>query len=375
MMGIFHNYTEPTFILIGLLLGFFYGLDGWQGSPEAVSFRKSARAKNLLYVLGGALTTFLTSLIFEDVSKARLLLFYFSAFVFGSAVVVIGIGVVLFIKYAYVKFVTPEQYPAPPFSPLIDYFFYGYRFVREEFSKGIDRREEENNEKRKEFLPEYGKQVSHAAAAVSGYTNNPNEANRTEIARTILASICAVMHLYHPDERDLWFNANCMIAYDRKHLTEEVLGKALFTWGDTSRYGYYLSLYAYADDKGAQSFSLPVEAKNSADSYRNILPGAPKAFLVNETVIFDSIKDIEYPEGVPKEVRAQIGTYFGSRTTFKSFACLNILHGSRQVGVVNIESSRPNIFGINQEHKEELEALLFPFCFLLGFLNFEGVEL
>jgi hypothetical protein len=368
MMGIFENLTEPAFLLIGLLLGLFYGFDGWQGSPEKIAFSKSARAKNLLWVLGGALTTFLTGLIFEEVSKARLLLFYLLAFVFGAALVVVGIGIVLLIKYTYIKAVTPEQYPAPPFSPLIDYLFYGYRFVREEYSKGLLRRDQQNQEKRNEFLPEYGKQVSHAVAAVSAYADNPNDITRAEITKTILTAICFVMHLYHPNERGLWFNANCMIAYDRNRVPPDVKKRVLFTWGDLDRYEYYLLLYAYADSKGAQNFSLPVEPKNVGDSYNRVLPGAPQAFLLNETVICDNIRDIQYLEAVPSSVREQIGAYFQGRTTFQSFACLNVAFGGRQVGLVNIESSHRDIFGANQEHKAELEALLFPFCFLLGFL-------
>jgi hypothetical protein len=367
-MGIFNNFTEPTFALIGLALGVLYGLDGWRGTAAELSFFREPRVKNLMWVLGGAFAGFIGSLVFEDVSKARLLFYYFLLFIIGSSLVVVGWGVVILLTYTYIRLFHPDKYPPPPFSPALDYFFYGYRFVREEYAKGLVKLDEQVREKRQEFLPAYGSQVSKAAAAVSGYASDPSEWKRADITKTILSAICAVMHLYHFRSRGLSFNANCMIAYDKDSVTEPILKKLRFKWGNVQRYKHFLALYVYADDKGAQDFSLPVEDGNNPDAGKNILPGAPAAFLVNETVVVDNINDLLYADGVPVEVRNQIDTYFKGRKSFQSFACLNILYGGRQVGLINIESNRPNIFGKKQEHKDELESLLFPFCFLLGFL-------
>jgi hypothetical protein len=41
-------------ISVGFAMGVFYGLDGWNGSKKIVQFKDSARAKNLLWVAGGA---------------------------------------------------------------------------------------------------------------------------------------------------------------------------------------------------------------------------------------------------------------------------------------------------------------------------------
>lgn len=369
-MGIFNNFTEPTFALIGLALGVLYGLDGWRGTAAELSFFREPRVKNLMWVLGGAFAGFIGSLVFEDVSKARLLFYYFLLFIIGSSLVIVGWGVVILVTYTYIRLFHPDKYPPPPFSPALDYFFYGYRFVREEYAKGLVKLDEQIREKRQEFLPAYGSQVSKATAAVSNYTSDPNEGKRADITKTILSAICAVMHLYHFNEKGLWFNANCMIAYDRQSVTNAMLDKLRYWSVDKRRYKHYLylSLSAYADPKGAQDFSLPVEDENAPEAASKTLPGAPAAFMLNETVIVDNINNLAYAEGVPAEVKDQINSYFKGRKSFQSFACLNIVYGGKQVGLVNIESNKPNIFGEKQEHKDELEALLFPFCFLLGFL-------
>jgi len=371
-MSIFNNITEPTFALLGFAVGVIYGLDGWRGSSDNLSFFRQPRIRNLSWVIGVGFLGFLSRLVFEDVSRARLLFFYFLAFVIGTIIIVVGWGLIIFVSYSYERIFHPDKYPPPPFSPFIDYFFYGYSFVREEYSKGLERLKNQIDEKRHEFLPEYGGHVSKAIAAISAYTSTPTEERRAEITKAILDAICAVMHLYNFKVRDLKFNANCMIAYPKDTVPEAVLTKLKFGWGDRARYAHYLALYVYADNKGAQDFSLPVEDGNLPGAANSILPGGPQAYLINETVIVDNTQDMAYALGVPGGIREEIRNYFKGRKSFQSFACLNIVYGGRQVGLVNIESNQLAVFGNNQEHKDELESLLFPFCFLLGFL-IEGV--
>ena len=48
--------------------------------------------------------------------------------------------------------------------------------------------------------------------------------NQLNITQTILSILCAVMHLYHFDDREIYsFNGIGMIAYDRDEVTEEML--------------------------------------------------------------------------------------------------------------------------------------------------------
>src|SRR5258708_7021299 len=153
-MGIFNNVTEITFALIGLALGVLFGLDGWRGTTgQDGSFLKQPRVRTLTWVLGSGFLGFLGSLVFEDVSRARLLFYYFLFFIVGSFLVVVGLGGLVFVTYAYTKLFHPDKYPSPPFSPALHYFFYGYTFVRQEYAKGLVILDEQISEKRQELLP------------------------------------------------------------------------------------------------------------------------------------------------------------------------------------------------------------------------------
>lgn len=365
---IFSNFTEPALLLLGFLLGLFYGFDGWRGSAENLPFNQTPRVRNLLWVVGGAFSSFAASLFYGDVSRPRVLLFYLIGFIVGGLGSVVGWGILILFKYSYIRFRHPEDYPPQPFSPVFDYFQYGYHFVKKDYAEGLKRLNEQNSKKRRELLPAYAEQVSLAVAAVSSYLSDPTDKKRFDITRSILKAICAVMRLYHVQVRALSFNANCMVAYQRDDAPDEMAKRLKFAWGDLSRYDYYLSLYAYAEPKGVQNFALPVEPKNDPHSWRKMLPGAPEAFLINETIIIDNIRKLSYADAIPFEIREEISVYFKKRRTFESFACVNIVYGGRQVGVLNIECSTKNIFGRGQKHKDELQSLLFPFCFLLGFL-------
>src|ERR1700731_3673767 len=48
------NHAYVIGIVVGLAMGVFYALDGWNGSKKIIQFKDSARARNLLWVAGGA---------------------------------------------------------------------------------------------------------------------------------------------------------------------------------------------------------------------------------------------------------------------------------------------------------------------------------
>lgn len=367
--------AECTFSIIGLAIGFASGLDGWQGSPEGTALGKTFRVRNLFWVLG-AFLTLSGRFLFDPTSITSLLLAYALSFVMGVALVVGSCTLMLATKYAYVRYRSPEKYPGESFSPVIDYLHYGYRHVKQSYDEGLKKLEnktkKEAEKKRKELLPEYGGQLSRSLAAVSNYLAHPSADRQKDLIEQILRSICAVMHLYKSED-GRGFNANCMVAFPKDSAPKKIIDKMKFGFGDASRYPTFLWLYAYANQNGAMTFSLPIEDPIEPEVENLILPGAPQAFLHNETTVISDSSKIQIARNIPKSIKDQIKAYFKARRTFKSFACLNIVYGGKQLGLVNIESSRNNIFGLNQTDKELFESLLFPFCLLIGFLISEGV--
>src|ERR1700731_254446 len=90
------NHAYVIGIVVGLAMGVFYALDGWNGSKKIIQFKDSARARNLLWVAGGAFMA-----IFADIravtpasatppDKLDLLFWYLlSAFAGGLLVVLL----------------------------------------------------------------------------------------------------------------------------------------------------------------------------------------------------------------------------------------------------------------------------------------------
>ena len=208
------------------------------------------------------------------------------------------------------------------------------------------------------------KQISYAIAAVEAGTFASGSEPMREVAVNILQSICAVVIEYYGLVDDLEVNANYMVAYDRSALTE-VEPRLKCAHGDLKRYAYFLALEQYATPTDTADFVLPVEDRSDSKSRKRSLPGAPFAFLTNETVIIDDVEKIKYggllPDNIIEEERSLL-----EGKKFKSFGCLNIARGGRQLGVVNVESNHPYVFGRKQDEKREITSLLHPFCLLLG---------
>jgi len=76
---------------------------------------------------------------------------------------------------------------------------------------------------------------------------------------------------------------------------------------------------------------------------------------------------LTFPPGFDQQVAGKIAQYFQGKS-FKSFAALNVIYGGENLGVVNVESNMKCVFGSSFEKKREIEALLKPFCLLLGFV-------
>jgi hypothetical protein len=365
--------TEKIFFLLGSAMGVFYGFDGWRGTVKDVDFWKSPRAKNFLWVAGGGFLTFITDLKSLDgnADKQRLLLAYLTGFLVLGALVVLGWGLLISVKFALLSWRHPASYPQPPFSPFFDYLQYGYEYHRTEYSEALTHKAEVDIQHVKAFLPSYARKITLGMAAINSPGLTPER--RKDVAVQILNYICEVVTEYSGGH-EIDVNANYMIAYHKSVFPPELCPSLVFSFGNAERYEFYLALDEYARAVGRESFVVPVEGKAVQDWLRMSLPGAPLAFLKNVTVVVDDTQKIKYAKLLPKGITQALDSYFETKE-FRSFASLNIVRRGKQLGILNVESNRTRVFGRTSEEKKEFSSLLHPFCLLLGeLIGQRGIE-
>ncbi len=354
---------ELIFFLIGAMLGTFYGLDGWRGSVKDVEFKNSPRVKNFIWVIALAFGTFIADIkrVDPDVNKEHVLVAYLVGFVICAVLVVAVWGFGIYVSFRRIRTNEPNKWPGAPFSPLADYLQYGYKYHREQYTEALERKVVHEDHYFRSFVPFYVKQISYEIAAVDGAVESPA---LRDVARNILSTICVVVVTYYGRLPDLEVNANYMVAYDPSALPE-LQSRLKCAFGDVSRYKHFLALEQYATDTDTADFVLPVEDKGDSKSQKRSLPGAPLAFLMNQTVIVDDVSKMNFGNLVPRNIKEEEQLLLEGKK-FKSFGCLNILRAGRQLGIVNVESNYPHVFGKTESEKREITALLHPFCLLLG---------
>ncbi len=238
-----------------------------------------------------------------------------------------------------------------------------YKYHRDQYQQALERKAVREDQYFRLFVPSYVKQLSYSIAAVDAARGSQMA---QDVAKSILVSICAVVIEYYGRVNDLEVNANYMVAHDRSALPR-LESRLKCAFGDRSRYEYFLALELYANDTDTADFVLPVEDKRDRDNKnrKRCLPGAPFAFWTNQTIIVDDVAKIKYGSLIPDSIiKEEESLLEGKR--FKSFGCLNIIRRGKQLGIVNVESNKPYVFGKTQNTKSEITALLHPFCLLLG---------
>lgn len=352
--------------LCGSSMGVFYGFEGWRGSVKNISIKDSPRFKNMVWVLGAGAAAFITDFkaVDKQADRGELLLIYAIGFFAAAFVTIAGWGVVLFFKFWWLGRTRPQSVPPEPFSPIFDYFWYGFAYHHERYEAALEGERRNDFRRYRAYIQVYADQISLAIAAAS-HAEDQSSARR-EVAREILKSIRAVVIAYHEKLPNLEINTNYMKAISANQLSGADWERVRFyDKKDKGRYEYFLALSEYAVQQSIEDFILPVENRNNPESARRVLPGAPEAFLKTHYVAVPDTRKITYPAGVPKAIIAEIKSYFEAKT-FRSFGSIPIIANGRRVGVVNVDSNELNVFGASDGETEEIVTLLSPFCVLLG---------
>jgi hypothetical protein len=371
--------SEWIGLIAGIIIGLIYAFDGWGAYSGPGQLKDSLRIKNLKFVVGGLFLIFVASFKDWDPKAARISIFreYLIGFILTLVVVLGVITLSIFLKFVYIRRFDKENYPKPPFTPVADYLHWGHKYYRERYAqalltgkKGQSRIDLEANE---DFFSLYLRDLTYAIATVEKAGRDP--AARAHIAKTLLRAIVGIVEKHPVAPQGMTANSNYMLARPKDQISEGSKRKIRFSQqGQESRYWGYLEILEYATESPNNDFLvLPVENLTDHSSQQRSLPGAPLAFLLNDTIVVDDVNAVKYSRHFPRALQKELKDYFRNRP-FKSFGCINLIRTSTgdsgpnqtRLGILVVESSHLYVFGKTKEEKQRVVAMLHPYLLLLS---------
>ena len=142
----------------------------------------------------------------------------------------------------------------------------------------------------------------------------------------------------------------------------------LFTFGDTARYAHVLALRRRHNGTGEDPLGQPIliPVDSAASGPDRLLPGAPQLVHGLEHVMIQPNR-LSFAPGIPQEVRTRVNAFFRALKC-KSVLSLRLVAGSAVVGVLNIESSQPNMAGMDDNAVEDVLTIVQPFAAILAYV-------
>jgi hypothetical protein len=293
------NHAYVIGIVVGLAMGVFYALDGWNGSKKIIQFKDSARARNLLWVAGGAFMA-----IFADIRAVTPasatppdkldLLFWYLLSAFAGGLLVVLLLSLLVVANNLTNRLARYNYSAT--AALGDYLHYGYAAYAE-------RKNEVVKAHRDNFHLDYATQL---AKTITAADSNTSAQDNLRIAREILRTMAVVVERYRGG-RTAKIRANLMLP---KALSPDLKAALSFTT-PAPACTRCLVLVAYSDDV-SRDLVLPLPEPTAAN---HALPGAPMAFFDDVPYIVDDTRRIPFSASISPQLQAEVQKYFASKET------------------------------------------------------------
>ena len=191
--------------------------------------------------------------------------------------------------------------------------------------------------------------------------------------RKILDYIASVVEIYFKEKVALEVNASLM---EPRSPRDFAVGKYLDSkrvyFSDQSRsfeeYRAVLVITAWAKNASGvpRDFALPVDSDDE-----RLLFGAARAFASGDETVIPDVKDVgllqALLEGQPPAVKREVLDFF-ARQQYVSFVSLPVEFAGQVIAVLNIQSSRPSIFGENEHHAADIKRFILPFRSILAIL-------
>ena len=204
------------------------------------------------------------------------------------------------------------------------------------------------------------------------FLDQTSEEQLNDFIRNLLTAITSVVYSYYDDtERKVaGLNANYMLAvpvtaemtdadFSGMHFKEKV--RTIQTYSHI----LVMEMRDIDGDGVPDPFALPVD---KADD--RLLFGTPWAFKKGDIRIIRDTKNQKELDKLlkrqPGDIKDEVREYFriwGDKV--RSVVSIPLGEGNNKLGVLNIHSCRPTLFGASEEDKEQILSFVMPFCDIL----------
>lgn len=240
---------------------------------------------------------------------------------------------------------------------------------RQEEPSGIDR-------SNRRFMKKYQEALVQSIIVLSDLPKM-DRAQLAKAQQAILDAIRSVVAGCFGDKSGLQINANLMIQIPVDGLSAGDIPGLLFVdpMRELKTYRSVLWLVQWASESHCvpNPLSLPIDKDK-----KRVLLGAPAAVESRTIQVIPDIRDekrlAKMLAGQPPSVADELKQYFADRTTFRSFASIPLVKDNEVIGVLNVQSNRPNIFGDTLDFKEQVSGLIDPLAVILSSIAATGVQ-
>ncbi len=380
---------------IGALLGVFFALNGFGESVKPTELKNSARVRNLLWLVTGAV-----GVLFADWKKLAgsapepgfLLVSYLLGAISGAVLGMLMVVAFLALDIRRANRLRGGDDELLPYDLIVDYLHYGYAYYQQKRSKleearttgrqhvelavqrALQQAQQDHAARKRQgrlirLERDAGVQdviaaLVHGIASILAESDPTRRREReNEVIELILNGVkAAVLNQARSDLKSLQIHVNHMTFVPIAEVTEEQLEAALFRFGDEDRYTGLLVLHRAAAGSALETVVLPVDGRISDRD--TLLPGAPEAFVLGKAAIINS-RSVKCNQGIDKPIQAAIEKFFKG-VDFESVASIPISSKTGVLGVINVESNRDDLLGEGEEIGKAVCTTLQPFAALLS---------
>jgi hypothetical protein len=369
-----------VFLTIGGIGGWFLGLSGFIENANSREFRSSLRLKNFQYLIGG-----LAIATVGDYRKFGLpddfpSIIPATSFIFGATIMFVI--TVLRTESSIRKTVRTwnlkynQNYQIDVESMIREYRHLGKLSFDNKFADETSRIRQEAKEtvtaSRRARHAEANRAIARCTYAALHHQGHAQATAPEPLIEAILDAACAAVRAHSLQPDIIQLSGSFMIFVPDEETQPEVRAKAMFKFDDParkkkadepSRYRGYLVLRFGARYSSGNRVILPVEPADAKAEL--VLPGAPTVAHNGSGFAIMNVRPPTRPGGIHKSILKEIDEFL-SEVQFASVTSIPILSTEGFHGVINIESSEPDLLGEDHDATIAACASLQPVAALLS---------